>query len=280
MERAVIYGATGTGKNVYEKIKDKYDVIYFVDEDPMRKGEILYGKKVCDREQLFLERPDVIIMGIITGYNEIVNQLVKDGFYERNIICDFVDLQYRARKVFLENIATILKEKKEGNVAELGVYRGDFAKIINEVFPNRKLYLFDTFEGFPESDWNYERNHKLLKHEGGKMNNTSVEYVLGKMLYPEQCIVKKGYFPETANGLEDEFIFVNIDTDLYKPILAGLEYFWPRMIEGGYILIHDYFSLTYTGAKKAVDEFAQRNGLGFTPIGDTLSVAFVKHNGN
>jgi O-methyltransferase len=35
-----------------------------------------------------------------------------------------------------------------GEVAELGVYRGDFASIINALFPDRKLYLFDTFRGF------------------------------------------------------------------------------------------------------------------------------------
>jgi len=35
-----------------------------------------------------------------------------------------------------------------GNVAELGVYKGNFAAKINQLFPNRKLYLFDTFKGF------------------------------------------------------------------------------------------------------------------------------------
>src|SRR6188508_837716 len=34
----------------------------------------------------------------------------------------------------------------KGNVAELGVYKGEFAKRINQLFPDKKLYLFDTFE--------------------------------------------------------------------------------------------------------------------------------------
>src|SRR4029079_18426640 len=37
-----------------------------------------------------------------------------------------------------------------GSVAELGVYKGKFARYINQLFPNRKLYLFDTFMGFDE----------------------------------------------------------------------------------------------------------------------------------
>jgi len=39
-----------------------------------------------------------------------------------------------------------------GNVAELGVFKGNFAGIINRVFPDKKLYLFDTFEGFDKRD--------------------------------------------------------------------------------------------------------------------------------
>lgn len=93
-------------------------------------------------------------------------------------------------------------------------------------------------------------------------------------------MIRQGYFPDTAAGLEDErYAFVNIDVDLYKPILAGLEYFWPRLAENGYLFVHDYFSFSYAGAKKAIEEFAEKNHVGFIPIGDTLSVAFVKKGG-
>ena len=37
-----------------------------------------------------------------------------------------------------------------GAAAELGVYRGFFARCINQLMPQRKLYLFDSFEGFAE----------------------------------------------------------------------------------------------------------------------------------
>lgn len=47
-------------------------------------------------------------------------------------------------------------EKISGNCAEVGVYKGDFAKYINKYMPNKKLYLFDTFEGFDERDFDSE----------------------------------------------------------------------------------------------------------------------------
>ena len=278
MKTAVIYGAATTAKRVYEEVKSQYAIQYFVDGNPAFIGTRIDGLEVKGREAILEARPDLVVMGILTGYEDAVEYLIQNGFPEERIICRFVDLNTRARRDCLEKIAMILEDKEvSGAVAELGVYRGDFAKVINTVFPERKLYLFDTFEGFPEEDMNYETENNLLLDTVGKLSNTSVEYVMGRMPHPERCVIRKGYFPETAAGLEDErYAFVNIDVDLYKPILAGLEYFWPRLAENGYIFVHDYFSFAYAGTKKAIEEFSERFHAGFTPIGDTLSVAFVK----
>lgn len=278
MKTAVIYGAATTAKRVYEEVKGQYAVRYFVDGNPAFIGSRIDGLEVKGREAILEARPDLVVMGILTGYEDAVEYLIQNGFPEERIICRFVDLNTRARRDCLEKIAMILEDKAvPGAVAELGVYRGDFAKVINTVFPDRKLYLFDTFEGFPEEDMNYETENHLLLNTVGKLSNTSVEYVMSRMPRPERCVIRKGYFPETAAGLEEErYAFVNIDVDLYRPILAGLEYFWPRMAENGYIFVHDYFSFSYAGTKKAIEEFSERYHVGFTPIGDTLSVAFVK----
>lgn len=279
MNTAVIYGATGTGKHVYEEVRTKFEVQYFVDRDPKLVGTLIETLEVKSREKILETKPDVVIMGILTGYEDAVKYLVDKGFPEEKIICKYIDLHSRARRDCLEKIAIILDEKNCGGaVAELGVYKGDFAKVINEVFPDRKLYLFDTFDGFPEQDMDYEIANNLLLNKVGKLADTSVEYVLGRMPHPENCIIRQGYFPDTAVGLEEgQYAFVNIDVDLYKPILAGLEYFWPRMVKGGYIFVHDYFSFSYAGTRKAINEFAEKYHVGFTPIGDTLSVAFVKN---
>lgn len=277
MKSAVIYGATGTGKHVYQEVKDKYEILYFVDENPLLKGKSVESLEVCEPKRIVEKKPDIVIMGILTGYEEAISYLLEQGILEEQIVTKYVDLSSRARRDSLEKISFLFKEKEiKGAIAELGVYRGDFAKVMNETFPDRKLYLFDTFEGFPEEDIQYEHKNNLLLNEVGKLANTSVDYVLNKMPYKEQCIIRKGYFPDTADGLEETYAFVNIDVDLYKPILAGLEYFWPRMADNGYIFVHDYFSFSYAGAKKAINEFAKKYNTGFIPIGDTLSIEFLK----
>jgi O-methyltransferase len=161
-----------------------------------------------------------------------------------------------------------------GNVAELGVYKGDFAKRLNLLFPERKLYLFDTFEGFHQKDIELEKAKNFSRGEQD-FSDTSVDLVLRKMTHPGNCIVRKGFFPETAAGIDDSFCFVNIDTDLYEPILRGLEFFYPRLEKGGYIFVHDFNNDAYIGARQAVVEFCSANGVGYVPIPDLCGTVIL-----
>ena len=67
----------------------------------------------------------------------------------------------------LELISFEINQKKlAGNVAEVGVYKGKFAKYINHYFPDRLLYLFDTFEGFDLRDVQSENEKSLFGRTG------------------------------------------------------------------------------------------------------------------
>ncbi len=177
----------------------------------------------------------------------------------------------------LELVAHEIYDKQIlGSVAEIGVYKGMFAKFLNQAFPDRTLYLFDTFEGFDEKDVTIEttRNYSTGKQD---FSDTSEQSVLAKMVNRDKCVIKKGWFPESLGGLEDTFCFVSLDADLYKPIYDGLEYFYPRLSKGGYIFIHDYNNKEYEGAKVAVREYCGKNGIPYVPMTDTWgSVVIAK----
>jgi O-methyltransferase len=167
------------------------------------------------------------------------------------------------RSSSLELVSIEIYDKKiVGNVAELGIFRGEFAEKINKAFPDRKLYLFDTFEGFNKKDLEIEALSKYSKHQHD-FTKTNEEIVLQKMKFRENCIIRKGYFPETANGIEDKFVFVSIDADLYEPIYNGLRYFYPRLVKGGYIFVHDYNANIYVGARQAVLKYCDEEGITF-----------------
>ncbi len=162
----------------------------------------------------------------------------------------------------------------EGAVAECGVYKGEFARKINEFFPHRDLYLFDTFEGFDlKSIADKDSESMCVRFSDGSVNE-----VLAKMPFRERCIVKKGFFPQTFDLNESvKFVFVSLDMDLYEPILDGLRTFYPRLQRGGVICVHDYINDGYKGCKEAVDLFCKENGLFVVPLADFFgSVLLMK----
>lgn len=175
----------------------------------------------------------------------------------------------------LELVAYEINSKgRKGNVAELGVYKGKFSKYINQYFPDRLLYLFDTFEGFDDRDISKEKQENFST---GDQNfaDTSIEAVLNLMPFPSQCKPIKGFFPDSAKGVDGDFVFVSLDTDLYEPIYSGLQFFYPKLINGGYIFIHDFNNDGYKGARKAVEQFCQENSINYLPIADSGGSAII-----
>ncbi len=139
-----------------------------------------------------------------------------------------------------------------GAAAELGVYRGWFARCINTLLPDRTLYLFDSFAGFLPGD---AAQSFQAAHEG-----ISPEAVLSIQPHPEQIRLKPGFFPDSIGDTEDRFCLVSLDVDFEETTLQGLRWFWPRLNSGGYLLLHDWGNPGLPGVAKALDRFEQELG--------------------
>jgi O-methyltransferase len=282
MKKAILFGAGTTAVELLRQIKDQYQVLFATDNDAKKYGTMLTDDiRIVNKSEIVTAKYDYIIITTYAGFEEVKNQLISEfAIPEGKIVSVYVEPTIRAKVTFLDSFSKIAYRKNiQGNVAEAGVYRGGFAKDINHYFPDRKLYLFDTFSGHDDRDIEVERELKYNSAvKTDTLAETSVEIVMEKMEFPENCIVKKGYFPDTFDLSDDvRFAFVNIDLDLYQPIKSALEIFYPRMNKGGVILIHDYMWSYVEGSCKAVDEFAERNNIGVIPIGDGVSVAIVKN---
>ncbi len=143
--------------------------------------------------------------------------------------------------------------------------------------PDRKFHLFDTFEGFKVKDLK-EETGKAATYSPENFSDTELRKVEQKINGNNNIIFHQGYFPDTTKGLEnEEYAFVNIDADLYNPIKAGLEYFYPRLSPGGVIIVHDY-NIEWEGAMKAVDDFAATIPESLIPLPDqNTSVMIIKN---
>lgn len=271
MKNIVIFGAGPTGKRAYDFYKEYCNIIAFADNNEKLHGTDAQGVPVISAEQIAERDCDYIVIASVPGYDAIYCQLINAGIAPEKI----KRYSSNANKNRENSFYQYAQELKQipGACAEVGVFQGDTAQIINRAFPERQLYLFDTFSGFDSRDVKTETENGFSAAKEGDYQDTSVERVLQKMDDPGRCIIKKGYFPETAEGLEETFVFVRLDVDMYKPTKAGLEWFGERMSKGGLIISHDYYTRSYGGVAQAIDEYIEQHPqIRRIPAGDGLSV--------
>ncbi len=308
----IIYGAGGTGRGIFKAIKNGYkkgypllcealikerlkleelseakytsdeiNVIAFSDSNPKLWGGEVFGLPVIAPDDIPRHDFGKIFIATLMSYDRLANDLhEKYGIPYDKIDTGYVSFTTIARDKWLSSFAaTVYERGLKGNVAEGGVCEGVFARKINKLFPDRKIYLFDTFEGFDARDISVEQEKGCSASAVGSLAFGSEEKVMASLPHPEKAIIRKGYFPETAEGIEDEFVFVNLDFDLYKPIYDGLNFFYPKMVKGGVIIVHDFFNDYYSGVKKAVHKFCEEheNSYIYIPIGDEVSIGIMKN---
>jgi len=268
------------GKKVYkpsEILEIEYDAILV---------STIFGKEikdVCQNEGIPLDRVIFVYGNVITedlnkDYNfvqkicgekfavsiekryhlirEIDEEINNSEISEIDLLRD--SKLYRSDYVRLKNFELLVREinkrNVEGEIAELGVFQGDFAQFLSVAFENRKLYLFDTFEGFDEEELNKELKGDIMLSMRDTYKATSINLVMSKMKHQSNVVIKQGFFPASLNGLEEKFAFVSLDCDWEESLYQGLLYFYPRLSVGGYIMIHDYNN-SLVCAEKAVTRY-------------------------
>jgi hypothetical protein len=116
------------------------------------------------------------------------------------------------------------------------------------------LRVFDTFEGHPARAIS---EHDL--HTAGKFKDNSYDDVRGYLSPFSRIQFYRGDVLDALPRLDESaYRLVHVDTDLYQPTLACLDYFGPRLSSGGVIVIDDYASRKCPGVPKAVVEYLDR----------------------
>lgn len=160
-------------------------------------------------------------------------------------------------------------------IVEAGVGSGDgivfLLKLQNHFGDKRSLWAFDTFAGFPKGNQNDSDDFRKKGKPGyEKYTLTSVKEFLKSTGISDSEIAEvrfiKGFIPETYLLFNQERVaLLNCDLDLYEPTKQTLLFFWPKMIEGGVIMLDEYDIgldvIKWPGAKKAVDEFCEENNI-------------------
>ncbi len=142
--------------------------------------------------------------------------------------------------------------KIQGDMAEVGVYKGRSARLMLEASSHKKhMHLFDTFSGLPLPSAEDLKEHAF---KGGEYYGSRKEVEDYLRDVEQEITLYEGVFPTTSEPIKDKvFSFVNIDVDLYQGTYDSLKFFYPRMARGGVIMSHDY--APEGGVRDAILEF-------------------------
>ena len=226
--------------------------------------------------------PDVLVIAALDPQKSeaLKYMAIRAGFTNDMLFISDLCGEFSVRCAVLRRLTERLNTLGvEGSAAELGCYKGDTSWQLNVLMPGRKLYLFDTFEGFDERDIAKESLLKCSEAKAGQYGPVKEELLLSRMPNADDVIIKKGWFPESAFDIEDEkFALVYMDACLYQPTFTGMEFFFPRMSQGGVIVLCGYGDPAFGGVRKALEDLEEKYGAFLIlPLGDVRGTALIVH---
>lgn len=171
----------------------------------------------------------------------------------------------------------VVENNIDGDYVECGVWRGGSTmaaalRFMERANTNRRLYLYDTFEGMPapsKYDFSKRSGHAQNKFDKTKLSENSsnwcytalddVKRNISLTSYPpKKVIYVKGKVEETIPAqMPEKIAILRLDTDWYASTKHEMENLFPLLVKGGVLIIDDYGH--WEGCRKAVNEYFSDN---------------------
>ncbi len=172
----------------------------------------------------------------------------------------------------LDNIHYCLKEiirnRVPGDCIETGVWRGGATILMRAILKaynqtQRYVWVADSFEGLPPPNTaKYPADHgmDLFKYKHLAISLEKVKKNFEKYgLLDNQVIFLKGFFSQTLpNAPIGPIALLRLDGDLYESTMDSLINLYPKVSQGGYVIIDDYF---IPACANAVNEYREKHGI-------------------
>lgn len=146
---------------------------------------------------------------------------------------------------------------------EFGVYRGDSIRYWSQGLRHSasQLHGFDSFEGLPESGWNWQQGQFDTQGKIPNVGDARVHF-------------HKGWFDQTLPVFclpEHARLVVNLDADLYSSTISVLRTLAPNLRTGTLIYLDDLLAADHE--PRALEEFLCESGLVLEPVVALRSLA-------
>jgi O-methyltransferase len=178
-----------------------------------------------------------------------------------------------------QSVQYVIKNNIPGDFVECGVWKGGSAMLIAKTLvasniTNRKIYLYDTFEGMSEPtekdvDFKGENASKLLT-DSDKFSQKSVwcysaiDEVKNNLYttnYPsENLIFVKGKVEDTIpTTIPTQISLLRLDTDWHESTHHEFVHLFPILSKQGVLIVDDYGH--WKGAREATDQYFSDNNI-------------------
>jgi hypothetical protein len=186
----------------------------------------------------------------------------------------------------IQSVKYVVQNNLDGDFVECGVWRGGSVLAIartleNLGISNKRIYLFDTFEGMTKPTTKDKRssdklsavdllNREPRNTEHGRKSvwaiatEEDVKNTLSLSNFPKSnFIFVKGDVLDTLDQTSvNKISLLRLDTDWYESTLHELKSLYPKVVANGILIIDDYGY--WEGCRIAVHEFVE--SLSFKPL--------------
>ena len=202
----------------------------------------------------------------------------------------FTSTNKKRQRELIEKTIHCIESGVGGDYVETGVFKGgssmSMASVLKHYDKLQTLWCFDTFEGMPEPNKDEVKlcgNKKALDIYNSRKKlpegwcRCSLEQVKKNMVkhvcYPYVRYIKGMVEDTLPRHKPNKIALLRLDTDFYESTAVSLEYLYPRLVSGGYIMIDDYYA--FSGCHKAVNDYFQ-NKLPKLEYKDPSAIGFFK----
>jgi hypothetical protein len=159
----------------------------------------------------------------------------------------------------------VVSKEIPGDVVECGCARGGSAALmalaLQRLGVQRKMWLFDTFEGLPApsaNDPDFELADLFTGTCVGPLDE--VQGLFHRLNVINDVEFVKGLFQETLPVTPlSQIALLHIDGDWYESVKICLDHLYDKVVPNGVIQFDDYGY--WKGARRAIDEFLDRRGI-------------------
>jgi hypothetical protein len=167
-----------------------------------------------------------------------------------------------------------------GDIVECGVWKGGSMMAIAKTLlrvgaPDRRLHLFDTFEGMTPptaADVNLRGQEAAVLLAGAGAAKASANiWAIAPLKAVRDAMEGTGYNPQAINYVQgrvedtlpahvpSQIALLRLDTDWYESTYHEMVHLYPRLSVGGVLIIDDYGH--WQGARRAIDQYVAEKKL-------------------